>query len=208
MSSRSYNWRRKWQPTPVVLPGESQGRRSPSQTRLTWLNSSSRSYNKGFACIIYLILTKAMRWINCHFTNEAVGFKVKWTAPKHRINTSLAHISLVGLFSPETVLLVTLLTHFWHRNSHHICYLPDSGGSGLGRKYFSCCHILAMIVTESILSVIGQHLGSKKLLNFRCNLTIWRLLESLFPGFKKDIFFSSLNNHWQIKNFFFSALCG
>ena len=125
--------------------------------------------------------------------------------PKHKISTSLAHISLVGLFSPETVLLFTLLTHFWRRNSHHICYLP--GNLGLGRKYFSCCHILAMIVTESILSVIGQHLGSKKLLNFRCNLTIWRLLESLFPGFKKDIFLSSLNIIDKLKTFFFFLLC-
>ena len=24
-----YNWRRKWQPTPVFLPGESQGRGEP-----------------------------------------------------------------------------------------------------------------------------------------------------------------------------------
>ena len=45
------HWRRKWQPTPVFLPGESQGRGSlvaaiygvtQSQTRLKWLSSSSR----------------------------------------------------------------------------------------------------------------------------------------------------------------------
>ena len=44
------HWRRKWQPTPVFLPGESQGRESlwaaicgvtQSQTQLTWLSSSS-----------------------------------------------------------------------------------------------------------------------------------------------------------------------
>ena len=43
-------WRRKWQPTPVFLPGESQGRGSlvaaiygvtQSRTRLKWLSSSS-----------------------------------------------------------------------------------------------------------------------------------------------------------------------
>jgi len=27
-------WRRKWQPTPVFLPGESQGQRSPVRCRL------------------------------------------------------------------------------------------------------------------------------------------------------------------------------
>ena len=44
------HWRRKWQPTPVFLPGESQGREAwwaavygvtQSRTRLKWLSSSS-----------------------------------------------------------------------------------------------------------------------------------------------------------------------
>ena len=44
------HWRRKWQPTPMFLPGESQGRGSlvaaiygvtQSRTRLKWLSSSS-----------------------------------------------------------------------------------------------------------------------------------------------------------------------
>ena len=43
------HWRRKWQPTPVFLPGESQGQESlvgcplwaQSRTRLKWLSSSS-----------------------------------------------------------------------------------------------------------------------------------------------------------------------
>ena len=47
------HWRRKWQPTPVFLPGESQGRESlvgcrlwvaQSQTWLKWLSSSSRLF--------------------------------------------------------------------------------------------------------------------------------------------------------------------
>ena len=43
------HWRRKWQPTPVLLPGESQGQWAPvygvaqSRTRLKWLSSSSSS---------------------------------------------------------------------------------------------------------------------------------------------------------------------
>ena len=46
------HWRRKWQPTPVFLPGESQGRGSlvgcrlwvaQSRTQLEWLSSSSSS---------------------------------------------------------------------------------------------------------------------------------------------------------------------
>ena len=48
------HWRKKWQPTPVFLPGESQGRRSlmgcclwvaQSRRRLKWLSSSSSSSN-------------------------------------------------------------------------------------------------------------------------------------------------------------------
>ena len=40
------HWRRKWQPTPVLLPGESQGQRSLVGCRLwrlKWLSSSSSS---------------------------------------------------------------------------------------------------------------------------------------------------------------------
>ena len=48
------HWRRKWQPTPVFLPGEFQGRGSlvaaiygvtQSRTRLKWLSSSSISFS-------------------------------------------------------------------------------------------------------------------------------------------------------------------
>ena len=47
------HWRRKWQPTPVFLPGESQGWRAwwaavygvtQSQTRLRWFSSSSWTF--------------------------------------------------------------------------------------------------------------------------------------------------------------------
>ena len=49
------HWRRKWQPTPVFLPGESQGQGAwwpavygvpQSQTRLKWLSSSSSAWLK------------------------------------------------------------------------------------------------------------------------------------------------------------------
>ena len=51
------HWRRKWQPTPVFLPGESQGRGSlvgcvcgvsQSRTRLKWLSSGSRCWKLSF----------------------------------------------------------------------------------------------------------------------------------------------------------------
>ena len=52
----SMHWRRKWQPTPVFLPGESQGRRSLvgchlwGRTRLKWRSSSSSMLQ---SCIHY-----------------------------------------------------------------------------------------------------------------------------------------------------------
>ena len=50
------HWRRKWQPTPVFLPGESQGRRSlaygvaQSRTRLKWLSSSTAWVKQEVSC--------------------------------------------------------------------------------------------------------------------------------------------------------------
>ena len=54
------HWRRKWQPTPVFLPGESQGRGSlvgsrvygvaQSRARLKWLSSSSSGRQRSLAC--------------------------------------------------------------------------------------------------------------------------------------------------------------
>ena len=62
------HWRRKWQPTPVFLPGESQGRGSwwaaiygvtQSGTRLKWLSSSSSSW---YNCSTFLEF-KFLIWI-------------------------------------------------------------------------------------------------------------------------------------------------
>ena len=67
------HWRRKWQPTPVFLPGESQGRGAwwaavygvaQSRTRLKWLSSSRLSPLCHIQCslisIIYLIISMLM----------------------------------------------------------------------------------------------------------------------------------------------------
>ena len=56
-------WRRKWQPTPVFLPGESQGQGSlvgcvygvtQSWTRMKWLSSSSNDYPVLYPPLMYL----------------------------------------------------------------------------------------------------------------------------------------------------------
>ena len=65
------HWRRKWQPTPVFLPGESQGRRAwwatvygvaQSWTRLKRLGSGSSSSSSEFANSEFIKLPLAPVW--------------------------------------------------------------------------------------------------------------------------------------------------
>ena len=62
LESPSVHWRRKWQPTPVFLPGDSQGLgnlvvfRLWGRTRLRRLSSSSGSAFKGVDCPTVLIV--------------------------------------------------------------------------------------------------------------------------------------------------------
>ena len=57
------HWRRKWQPTPVFLPGESQGQGSLSRTRLKRLSSSS-SHTHSFMYCIRVLLCYRKGWLN------------------------------------------------------------------------------------------------------------------------------------------------
>ena len=74
------HWRRKWQPTPVFLPGESQGRGSlvaavygvaQSRTRLKWLSSSSTIIDVNLffikLCIFPILLSYNWPTIPCKF---------------------------------------------------------------------------------------------------------------------------------------------
>ena len=72
------HWRRKWQPTPVFLPEESQGRGSlwavvygvaQSRTRLTWLSSSSRLQHTRLLC---LPLSPGVCSDSFHWVSDAV----------------------------------------------------------------------------------------------------------------------------------------
>ena len=64
------HWRRKWQPTPVFLPGESQGRRAcwaavygvaQSRTWLKWLSSSSRENCPTCALMVHCLELKILK---------------------------------------------------------------------------------------------------------------------------------------------------
>ena len=64
------HWRRKWQPTPVFLPGESQGQGSPaiygvtqSRTRLKWLSSSNSSSHLVAQVLEFQLQHQSFQWI-------------------------------------------------------------------------------------------------------------------------------------------------
>ena len=68
------HWRKKWQPTPVVLPGESQGRRTlpvygvaQNWTRLKWLSSSSTDRCTYVILIICILITNIVLILSTFF---------------------------------------------------------------------------------------------------------------------------------------------
>ena len=74
------HWRRKWQPTPVFLPGESQGRGSlvaaiygvtQSRTWLKWLSSSSRVH-------LYMNFFSVVNTAVLHDLRLVKSVDVKW----------------------------------------------------------------------------------------------------------------------------------
>ena len=77
-------WRRKWQSTPVFLPGESQGWGSlvaavygvtQSQTRLKWLSSSNSSfYVVSDSVTPWTIAHQVPLWMGFPGKNNGVGF--------------------------------------------------------------------------------------------------------------------------------------
>ena len=78
------HWRRKWQPTPVFLPGESQGRGSlwaavygvtQCRTWLKWLSSSSSSnykHSRDYVQTIRIVLTFLQNFFHYNMKNYCV----------------------------------------------------------------------------------------------------------------------------------------
>ena len=80
------HWRKKWQPTPVFLPGESQGHGAwwaaiyevaQSRTRLKWLSSSSSSSSMGLVWLwaVYLLMGRVVFPISCLPCQERIQAK-------------------------------------------------------------------------------------------------------------------------------------
>ena len=79
-------WRRQWQPTPVFLPGESQGRGTwwaavygvaQSQTWLKWLSSSSSSSSIHPLQRVFLNSTSQQHELDCHCPPQASASRVQ-----------------------------------------------------------------------------------------------------------------------------------
>ena len=74
------HWRRKWQPTPVFLPGESQGWQSlvgcrlwgrTERTRLNWLSSRSSKWEEMFRkTYIWITTTLLYTWHYHYIVNQ------------------------------------------------------------------------------------------------------------------------------------------
>ena len=93
------HWRRKWQPPPVFLPGESQGQGAwwaaiygvaQSRTRLKWLSSSS-SLNQW-----YLMLSLTLE---CTWMPDCVSIFIIWKSSFHKSLCSVQSLSHVWLFA-------------------------------------------------------------------------------------------------------------
>ena len=75
------HWRRKWQPTPVFLPGESHGRRSlvwvtVHRVTKSWTQLSDFTFTLNIACMLKVHSTvneTVVRTSHTHTHNERVG---------------------------------------------------------------------------------------------------------------------------------------
>ena len=122
------HWRRKWQPTPVFLPGESQGQGTcwaafygvaQSQTRLKWLSSSSSSKEKKerkYTIRKNTILKHGQdssknKWLNCKWTRFQFFEKermieglfaqlVQWKSESETLSVMSDPLRPHGLYSP------------------------------------------------------------------------------------------------------------
>ena len=110
------HWRRQWQPTPVFLPGKSQGRRSlvgclygvaQSRTRLMWLSSSSKLWqsilnNQSFIHSTHISWKPTM----CHVRCSALDGQLQthwWTIPCSQCSLLLSFLpSLEGKSGHES----------------------------------------------------------------------------------------------------------
>ena len=106
------HWIRKWQPTPVFLPGESQGWGSlvaavygvaQSQTQLKWLSSSS-DFMQHLSCVWLSSLSTF-----CQFWFRSPKFIIFADMPDPLATPSSCYIPETGLFGNHSLLCPWML---------------------------------------------------------------------------------------------------
>ena len=105
------HWRRQWQPTPVFLPGESQGRGAwwaavcgvaQSQTRLKRLSCSSSSKRYTVCecvCVCLLVAQSCLTLLQPHGL-QAAELLCPWDSPGKNIGVG-CHLCLQGILSTQ-----------------------------------------------------------------------------------------------------------
>ena len=81
------HWRRKWQPTPVFLPGESQGWRSLVGCRLWVAESQTRLKRFSSSRLTVVIKNNAKTESLCCTSETSVTLDVNYTSRKKKIPT-------------------------------------------------------------------------------------------------------------------------
>ena len=102
------HWRRKWQPTPVFLPGESHGRRSlvgwvhgvaQSLTRLKWLSSISPGYG-----VCYLVERPGVKqtkvWLLILLIFWQYNLEMSFSLSQTHVQDILSETASVRIYSP------------------------------------------------------------------------------------------------------------
>ena len=164
-------WRRKWQPTPVFLPGEAQGQRSlagysaqgPKElTQLKWLNMHIYTSSPG-SSVHRISQARILEWI-------AISFSKGSSRPRDRTQVSwiagtLSHLSCQGspFYTWNWIYVnVTLsirptlsLTPCVHKSILHICVSISTLKIGSLVLFFldSICHVDLFLSLRSCLIV-------------------------------------------------------
>ena len=114
------HWRRKWQPTPVFLPGESQGWWSlmgchlwghTESTRLKWLSSSSMWNECSCAVVWTFFFGIGMKTALFQSFGHCWVFQICWHIECSTLTASSFRIwnSSAGIPSPSLALIVVML---------------------------------------------------------------------------------------------------
>ena len=122
------HWRREWQPTPVFLPGESQGRGSlwaavygvaQSRTQLMWLSSSSSKiadlssmFISTGAFMLFFSLTTLIIVLFYAFQCllKTWSFEYYWAVTKNQIISSPQYLFCVSLFPVDVCFWTIFVT--------------------------------------------------------------------------------------------------